>query len=190
MTTIIDHIRQSITEGMPARLDIRKGEQGVLFLDENEFISLDDLNYNSQLGYFRISQFPGAVKECENAPVDGRVFNRGSRGRTWAENTHTITGYIPPEWARELVRLQLGDNQSDTVRTAIDITLHPFEETRLYPIRLADSLPCGIRKGEGHCGKPATVAYVYSWRHPVYAGHYVLLPVCQECAGKAVEVYS
>lgn len=189
MTTILDHIRRSITDGLDARLDIQNGVQGVTFFDENEFIPLDDLNYNPEYGYFRISQFPNIPRDCENAPVDGRVFNRGTRGRTWAENTHPITGYIPPEWAKELVRLQLGDSQSDTVRTAIDIALHPFEETRLDPIRLPDPLPCGIRTGDGNCGSLAYVAYVYPWRHPVHPGHFVILPVCRECAEKAAEVY-
>lgn len=189
MTTILDHIRRSIAEGMPARLDARGEEQGVLFLDENEFIPLDDLNYNEQLGYFRMSQFPGARRECENAPVDGRVFNRGAKGRTWAENTHAVTGYIPPDWARELSRLGAGSSQSDAVRTAIDLALHPFGDDPPAIVVLSSSLPCGVQGGSGSCGEPATVACAYAWTHPVYAGHFVLLPVCPSCAREAARLY-
>lgn len=187
MTTILEHIKQSIVDGLAARLEIQDGEPGVTFLDEGEFIPFADLNYNQEYGYFRISEFPTIPRDCENSPVDGRKLGGGKRGRRWASVTERVTGYIPPEWADALVRLQLG-SQSDTVRTAIDLALHPFEEGTQI-IRLTAPLPCGIRTFDATCGKPATVAYAYPWRHPVYPGHHVLLPVCQSCAEKAAAVY-
>ena len=42
-----------------ARLEYRQGKQGVLFLDEQQFIPLDDLAYSSDLGLYQKSKFPG-----------------------------------------------------------------------------------------------------------------------------------
>lgn len=179
--TILEHVKQAISEGLAARLATQAGEPGALFLDEHEFIPFGDLNYNSDLGYFKMSLFPDARRECTNPPVvDGRSLNRGTPGRRWAEMERRVTGYVPGAWADELIRL--GRNQSDAVRMAVDIALHPFEPVNLDPIRLTDPLECGIRTGDGNCGKPAYAAHVYRWRHPTYEGHYVLLPVCRECA--------
>lgn len=190
MTTILEHVKAAIADGLPARLEIQDSEPGVTFLDEGEFIPFADLNYNREYGYFQISLLPNIPRECENTPVDGRSLNRGvpgKRSRTWAENTHAVTGYIPPAWADELSRLS--DNQSDAVRTAVDVALHPFAADSLPPIRLTDPAPCGISRGDGYCGNPATAAHVYRWRHPTYPGHLVILPVCRECAEKAAAHY-
>ena len=187
MIIILKHIKKSISGGMLARLEMKDGVPGVLFLDEHEFIAFDDLNYNGDMGYFQISLFPDAARECKNAPVSGRNIHRGTVGRRWAVNEQRVVSYIPPEWVNELIRL--GKSQSDAVRAAIDVTLHPFESVDMNPIRLADSLPCGIRTADGHCEKPAYAAHVYKWRHPVYGGNYVLLPVCEECARVAAESY-
>lgn len=183
--TILEHIKQSIAGGMPARLEIHDGKPGVLFLDEYEFIPLDDLNYNEKMGYFQISLFPDAPREYENSPADGRSIQRGAVGRRWAVNEQRVVGYVPTEWANELIRL--GRSRSDAVRAAIDMALHPFEPVDIDSIRLTDSLPCGILTADGHCEKPAYAAHVYAWRHPIYGGHYVLLPQCKDCTMALVE---
>ena len=185
--TILEHIKQSIADGLPARLTTQGGATGVLFLDEGEFIPFTDLNYNPEYGYFRISLLPNMPRQCENEPVSRRNLNRGATGRVWAENDTRVTGYVPASWADQLVRL--GENQSDAVRIAVDVVLHPFEDAKIDPIRLADPLPCGIRTDKKNCTNPATVAYAYPWRHPTYPYHYVLLPVCRNCAEKAVQNY-
>lgn len=186
--TILEHVKRAIREGfIPAELVIHDGEAGVLFLDENEFIPFADLNYSRELGYFRISLFPDEPRECENTPVTGSNLNAGARGRRWARGAdHRVVGYIQPAWADELLRL--GRNQADAVRTAIDVALHPFEPQTAV-ISLASPHPCGIRSGDGVCGQPAQVAYAYPWRHPVYPGHWVILPVCRDCAERAARTY-
>jgi hypothetical protein len=50
-----------------ARFDVQDGRAGVVFLDENEFIPLEDLNYNRQLGFFRVSAFPDAEQEADSS---------------------------------------------------------------------------------------------------------------------------
>lgn len=186
--TILEHIKRSIASGMLAKLEMYDGIPGVRFLDEHEFIPFDDLNYNEELGYFQISQFPDALRECTNAPVSGRNVNRGTPGRRWAVNEQRIVGYVPEEWVNELVRL--GKSQSDAIRAAIDIALHPMEHESEM-IRLADPLPCGIRSDtpSGTCGKPAYVAHANRWRNPALPGHWVVLPVCRGCVMAAAKVY-
>lgn len=120
--------------------------------------------------------------------ADKRKNNRGQVGRRWAAGVVRVVGYIPADLAKQLQAF--GKNQSDAVRTAIDAALHPMDGDSDV-IRLADSLPCGIRADtpSGVCGKPATVAHVNPLRSPVLPGHYVVLPVCQECAAAAAAVY-
>lgn len=55
---IQQRIDQFITEGGAARVELRDGIDGVVFLDENEFIPFGDLDYNDKLGFFQISRFP------------------------------------------------------------------------------------------------------------------------------------
>lgn len=63
---IRDHVRNSISGGMPGTVTQQRGRAGVLFPDENEFIPFDDLNYSSTYGYYRISQFPNLERDCTN----------------------------------------------------------------------------------------------------------------------------
>lgn len=63
---IRDHIRKAIAGGLPAQFSQQDGLAGVLFHDENEFIPFDDLNYNNEYGYYRLSQFPDLQRDCTN----------------------------------------------------------------------------------------------------------------------------
>lgn len=63
---IRDHVRKAITAGLPAQFTQRDGLAGVLFHDEGRFIPFDDLNYNGEYGYYRISQFPDLQSDCTN----------------------------------------------------------------------------------------------------------------------------
>lgn len=64
---IRQHALQSIRSGMPAQIIARAGVSGVQFLaDDAEFIDFDDLNYNPEIGYYRMSIFPDQPRECTN----------------------------------------------------------------------------------------------------------------------------
>ena len=41
-----------------AHIEYQQGKQGVLFLDEQQFIPLDDLAYSSEIGLYQKSKFP------------------------------------------------------------------------------------------------------------------------------------
>lgn len=60
------HILNAIRDGLSANQTQQAGQPGVIFHDENEFISFDDLNYNSEYGYYRLSQFPDIAQDCTN----------------------------------------------------------------------------------------------------------------------------
>jgi len=62
---IRDHVRSEL-KSLPASFAQRGGQAGVIFHDENEFIPFDDLNYNSEYGYYRLSQFPNLQRDCTN----------------------------------------------------------------------------------------------------------------------------
>jgi hypothetical protein len=64
---IREHVLGSIRGGMAASFAVRESVAGVLFEDEGEFISLDDLGYSRETGYFRRSLFPDAPSETDNA---------------------------------------------------------------------------------------------------------------------------
>lgn len=49
-----------------ARFDVQAGRAGVTFLDENEFIPLADLAYSSEIGFYRLSQFPDVEPQTTN----------------------------------------------------------------------------------------------------------------------------
>ena len=51
-------VQEFIKEGGQARIETRDGVEGVLFLDEMYFIPLENLGYNSELGFFNTSIFP------------------------------------------------------------------------------------------------------------------------------------
>lgn len=66
MTHIAMHVLSAIRGGMPGTMTQQNGVAGVLFPDENEFIPFVDLNYNSEYGYYRLSQFPDLQRDCTN----------------------------------------------------------------------------------------------------------------------------
>lgn len=41
------------------------GVEGIRFLDENEFIPFFDLAYNSEIGFFKKSDFPNETNEAK-----------------------------------------------------------------------------------------------------------------------------
>lgn len=57
---IVDFIR----EDGPAQCGFQGDEDGVMFLDEHEFIPWSDLGYNSDLGFYRLSLFPDVENEA------------------------------------------------------------------------------------------------------------------------------
>lgn len=61
------HVLSAIRSGLPAQITVQATVPGVLFADEKAFIPFADLNYNAALGYYRLSQFPDEMRECENA---------------------------------------------------------------------------------------------------------------------------
>ena len=112
----------------------------------------------------------------------------GKSGRRYGKFSTNINLRIPQSVADELPRL--GANTSDAVRAAISYALHPMKVDTTLAIKLVDSLPCGIRSGEGTCDKPAFAVHAVGWQHPLFAGHWVVLPVCKECARAAAAVYA
>ena len=111
----------------------------------------------------------------------------GKRGRRYGRFSTNINLRIPQSVADELPRL--GANTSDAARNAIDYALHPMRVDTTLAIKLVDSMPCGIRTGEGTCDKPAYAVHAVGWQHPVFAGHWVVLPVCEECVRTTAAVY-
>lgn len=63
---IRNHIRSAIHDGLSAAFAQQEGKAGVIFHDENEFIPFEDLNYNNEYGYYRLSQFPDLQRDCTN----------------------------------------------------------------------------------------------------------------------------
>lgn len=68
---IRDHVRKAISDGLEAEFTQQNGVpgilfHGILFHDGNEFVPFDDLNYNSQYGYYRLSQLPDVERDCTN----------------------------------------------------------------------------------------------------------------------------
>lgn len=71
MKSIREMIDQYITETGEAHLEHRRGVGfGVVFHDEDQFILLSDLAYNSKLGFFQVSLFPDATREAEYQPPE------------------------------------------------------------------------------------------------------------------------
>lgn len=71
MKSIREMIDQYITETGEAHLEHRRGEGfGVVFHDENQFILLSDLAFNSKLGFFQVSLFPDQPREAEYQPPE------------------------------------------------------------------------------------------------------------------------
>jgi hypothetical protein len=52
-------------------------------------------------------------------------------------------------------------------------------------IKITPPLPCGTQAGESLCGKPASVAYA----DPAGGGHYIILPICRDCALATMKLY-
>jgi hypothetical protein len=87
---IRDHIRSAIHDGLPAAFAQQKGEAGVTFHDENEFIPFADLNYNNEYGYYRLSQFPDLSRDCTNENPEtlhyGKDFGDDWKPIIWADS--------------------------------------------------------------------------------------------------------
>ena len=78
---IRQHLLSAINSGLPAQLTVQAAVPGVTFLDENEFIPFSDLAYNPDLGYYRLSQFPDAANETDNANPE--TIHVGEWGDDW-----------------------------------------------------------------------------------------------------------
>lgn len=67
MTPIEQQVYKYCSEGPRlGQIIVRDGKKGILFTgpdspDGGEFIPFDDLGYNSDLGFFRKSDFPGEI---------------------------------------------------------------------------------------------------------------------------------
>lgn len=60
------HARRSINQGMQAKFAVRELKAGVQFLaDDQEFIPFADLGHHPDYGYYRLSEWPGVVSECD-----------------------------------------------------------------------------------------------------------------------------
>lgn len=55
-----DHIKK----GEPLKLHTQNGKEGALLTDRGEFIPLDDLGYSSEMGFYRVSDFPFLENEA------------------------------------------------------------------------------------------------------------------------------
>lgn len=79
---IREHVRRSINAGLPARRTVQGTAPGVQFLeDDAEFIEFDDLGYNAEFGYFRLSALHGVVSDCTNEnPETIHLYDDGENG--------------------------------------------------------------------------------------------------------------
>lgn len=92
---IRNHIRHTITEGLSAKFSQQAEKAGIIFYDKNEFIPFDDLNYNSEYGYYRMSQFPNLQRDCTNENPEtihyGKDFSEDWKPIIWADSGGNLT---------------------------------------------------------------------------------------------------
>ena len=89
------HVLSAIRGGLAATMTQRNGVAGVVFPDENEFIPFTDLNYNSEYGYYRMSQFSDLQRDCTNENREnihrGVGFSDGWHPYIWSDSGGNLT---------------------------------------------------------------------------------------------------
>lgn len=84
MRNIRESIQSFINGGGNAVITVKRTTPGVLFTDENEFIPFSDLGYSSDLGYYRISQFPNRKNKTTNEnPESIHQYDTGDPSDDW-----------------------------------------------------------------------------------------------------------
>lgn len=127
---IRNHVIAAIADGLNAKMTQRNGQSGALFMDEDEFIPFYDLNYNSEIGYFRISRHPDQQQDCDNSNPE--TIHLGEEGDfdTWK----------PYVWADSDGRLTLLGEiwQVADLYWALGDLLH---SKKLHPDRISENDP-------------------------------------------------
>ena len=63
-------------------------------------------------------------------------------------------------------------------------------QTKIIKLDPSTPLPCSIRKGNGICKRPATVAYAYPSQHDLFtSGTWIVQPICPRCVKAHGAVY-
>lgn len=105
---IREHVLKAIYGGMNAKITQQGGDSGVIFQDENEFMPFHDLNYNSEYGYYRMSQFPNLERDCTNENPEtlhrGTDFDGEWSPIVWADNGGNLTLIGDANQAADLYR--------------------------------------------------------------------------------------
>lgn len=76
--------------------------QGVIFHDDNQFILLCDLAYNSRLGFFQVSQFPDEPREAEYMEPHTN-FKTASFTTFSGEEDYTVWAVVPDDMTGGLI---------------------------------------------------------------------------------------
>lgn len=91
---IRDHILKSINDGLNAQREVINGKPGVRFFGADEpsdgsFILFENLGYNSEYGYFDMTQFPSQPSDCTNENPEELyigLFSEGWRPLIWFDD--------------------------------------------------------------------------------------------------------
>lgn len=62
--TIEQMLDEYIQESRMGRYETKNGRKGIVFLDENQWIPIDDLGYSRELGFYQLSLFPHVQNEA------------------------------------------------------------------------------------------------------------------------------
>lgn len=76
--------------------------QGVIFHDDNQFIPISDLAYNSRLGFFQVSRFPDETREAEYMEPHTE-FKTASFTTFSGEEDYTVWAAIPDDMTGGLI---------------------------------------------------------------------------------------
>lgn len=101
---IREMIDQYIAETGEAHLEHRRGVGfGVVFHDENQFILLSDLAYNSKLGFFQASLFPDATREAEYQPPEPTKWTTAVFTEHDGNEEYPMWGIVPDDGSNGLI---------------------------------------------------------------------------------------
>lgn len=97
-------IEEYIRDTGEAHFEHRQGEgYGVVFHDENEFFLLSDLAYNSNLGFFRVSRFPGEPREAEYQEPEPAKWSTVVFTENDGEQDYQSYGVVPDDGTSGLI---------------------------------------------------------------------------------------
>lgn len=65
ISAIREAIKKYVDESGMGRIEIQEDQEGVVFLDENQFVPFWNLGYSTALGFYTLSMFPNTVNKIK-----------------------------------------------------------------------------------------------------------------------------